>query len=91
MDSIFETLMKNSAICVSDLQKCKSEIRAVRAQKSSGSRSDACVQNDDFRRKATPYIDYVYNNQPKLDCLLAGNLDDAPSDIGKLDIKSLIG
>ena len=75
---------------MADLQKCKSEIRAVRATKSNGTRSDACVLNDDFRRKSGLSIDYITENKSKLDCLLAGDRDESPSDLGRVFFREKI-
>ena len=80
MDSIFETLMKNSAICVSDLQKCKNEIRALKPNKK---RSDTCELNDAFRKSANVAVEFVASNQAKLTAMLQGPLDKAPMDLGE--------
>ena len=80
--------MKNSNSCLSDLQKCKKEIRSLAATKTSGNRNDACAMNDEFRRKSGTLMEFVSINQAKLTCLLSGDRDAHPNDIGRFHVSN---
>ena len=78
-----DILLKNSETCVKELQKCKTEIRTLNATKNKEKRMDVCKQNDDFRKKFGIHCEFVENNRSKLECLLKGERDVCPPDIGK--------
>ena len=77
-----DTLLKNSDICIKELQKCKTEIRTLNATKAKEKRGEACKQNDEFRKKFGIYCEFVESNKSKMECLLAGDRDSCPADLG---------
>ena len=80
---MLDVLLKNSETCIKELQKCKTEVRTLNATKLKEKRGEACKQNDDFRKKFGIHCEFVETNRSKMECLLQGNRDDCPSDLGK--------
>ena len=78
MDSTLETLVNNTKTCIGELQKCKKEIRAI-----SSVPRESSTENDAFRKKAGPIIEYFIDNELKLKSMMKGERDIHPSDLGK--------
>ena len=66
-----------------DMEKCKKEIRNIAKDSTVKKRTEACSENDQFRKKATGHIKFLENNSAKLESLLAGERDACPADLGK--------
>lgn len=73
--------MKNTKTCLSEVLKCKAEIRKLPSNKGA-SRAPACVQNENFRIQAGPSLEFLQNNHAKLQVMLKGDRDTHPMDLG---------
>ena len=81
-----DSLLKSSSSCLSELQKCKTEIRQVKAiveKPVFNAKPVDLSELERFQKNATPLLDFVHDNQSKMLSLLHGERDQCPNDMGK--------
>ena len=83
MDSTLCAIMKKTIECLDEIKKTKASVR-----KGSSSKINECATDCSKKWKEMKYtLNFMKNNQSKIESLLKGNRDICPPDIGKTNHK----
>ena len=80
MESGMNALLDNSKKMLTELEKCKKDIRLM---SKNVTRPTSCSENDSFRKRVVGSVEFLHVNIGKLQSLLQGGLDKCPMDLGK--------
>ena len=80
-ESTLSEIMKNARSCLQEILKCKKDIRSLPREQVQP-KLDSCIQNDAFRMRYRPVLDFLQSNQAKMEVVLNGERDAPPADLG---------